>query len=220
MRRPFVEHRLEGDDVGQVLAAAIGIVGDDDVVGAPLLRGDVAGEDLGEEAAHRVEVARDARRLRHVPAVAVEDGGGVVEQLAHDGGAAGAPHRDVHLGGRRGQRVVDDLELDRRDVGAGGGHGWALSAIRWPLLSRRQAQPSGEQHGRIGLLDHGRAGDHGLAADPVAVPHRRSRASRRPSTPCGPRAACARPSAAADGLLCGFGRRPIGRHAQRDDLHR
>ena len=124
----FVEHRPVGDDVGQMLAAAIGIVGDDDIVGPPLFRGDVVGEDLGEEAAHRVEVARDARRLRHVPAVAVEDGGGVVEQLAHDGRAAGAPHGDVHLGGGRGQRVVDDLELDGRDVGGS----WS-----WLELSRR-----------------------------------------------------------------------------------
>ena len=33
-----VEHRPVGDDVGQVLAAAVGVVGDDDVVGPPLLR--------------------------------------------------------------------------------------------------------------------------------------------------------------------------------------
>ena len=86
--------------------------------GLPLVGRDVARQDLGEEIAHRVEVARDARGLRHVPAVAVEDRGGIVEQLAHDGRTAGAPHRDVHLGGGGGERVVDDLELDRRDVGA------------------------------------------------------------------------------------------------------
>ena len=120
--------------------------------------GDVVGEDLGEEVAHRVEVARDARGLRHVPAVAIEDGGGVVEQLAHDGRAAGAPHRDVHLGGGRGQRVVDDLELDRRDVD--GGWSWLCSLGDQVAAVLAPAGPAlGQQHGGVGLLDHGGPGE-------------------------------------------------------------
>ena len=55
----------------------------------------------------------DTSRLRDIPAVAIKDRGGVVEQLAHDGGAAGAPDRDIHLGRGRGQRIVDDLQFDR-----------------------------------------------------------------------------------------------------------
>ena len=64
----LVEHGLVGDDVGQVLAAAVGIVGDDDIVRLPLIGRDVPRQDLGEEVAHRVEVARNAGGLRHVPA--------------------------------------------------------------------------------------------------------------------------------------------------------
>src|SRR5262249_47408711 len=133
-------HRLERDDVRQVLPARVGIVRDDDVV-----RPDVVGryepiEHRAQKMAHGIEMARNARCLRHVPAVAVENGGRVIEQLAHDGRAAGAPYRDVHLGGGRDQRVVDDLELDRGDLV--GGAQWSLWAIRWPSDSRRQVQPA------------------------------------------------------------------------------
>ena len=98
---------------------------------------------------------RDTCRLRDIPAVAIEDRGGIVEQLAHDGGAAGAPDRDVHLGGRRGQRVVDDLELDRRDRRAA----LHLCSPRDQVaaLVARGSPAVGEQHGGIGLLDHRRA---------------------------------------------------------------
>ena len=107
------EHGAVGNNVGKMLAAAIGIVGDDDVVWAPLIRGNVIGENLGEKTAHRVEMARNAGGLRHVPAVTVEDGGGVIEQFADDGGATGSPHRHIHFGGRGRKGVENDLELDR-----------------------------------------------------------------------------------------------------------
>src|SRR5262245_42024296 len=58
---------------------------------------------------------RNAGRLRDIPAVAIKDRGGIVEQLAHDGGTAGAPNGNVHLGGGCSQRVVDDLKFDWRD---------------------------------------------------------------------------------------------------------
>ena len=151
--------------------------------GLPLVGRDVPRQDLGEEVAHRVEVARDARGLRHVPAVAVEDRGGVVEQLAHDGRPAGAPHRDVHLGGGGGQRVVDDLELDRRDAGMLASrlaHGCTLSAIRWPLLVAPAGPAVGEQHGGVGLLDHGRSLQRQRRARSGRGSTRRSRASAPP----------------------------------------
>ncbi len=138
----LVEHGHEGDDVGQMLAAAIGVVGNDDVAGLPLVGGDVLGQYLGEEERHRVQMARDARGLRHVPAIAVEHGGRVIEQLTHDGRAAGAPDGDVHLGRSGGQRIVDDLEFDRGNVGGlRGRHHAVLSAIRWPVARRWQVQP-------------------------------------------------------------------------------
>ena len=139
---PVLEDRLEGNDVRKMLTATIGIVGDDNVVRSPIVRWNVPGENFGEKIAHGIEVARDARGLRNVPAVAVEYRGGVIEQLPHDCRATGAPDRDVHLRGRGRQCVVDDLELDRRDVDTKRGLHSRLPATRWPLFSRRQVQPS------------------------------------------------------------------------------
>ena len=137
------KHRLVGDDIGEMLASAVRVVRYDDVVGPPSVGRNVTSQDLGEEVAHRVEMARDARRLRNVPAVAVEDRGRVVEQFAHDGRAAGAPDGNVHFGGSGGQGVVDDLEFDRRNLDIRHIHVHScLLATRWPLLSRRQLHPS------------------------------------------------------------------------------
>ncbi len=112
-----MEDRTEAENVGQMLAAAIGVVGEDDVARLPVLQRDEAADDLQETGAHRIEMLRDARRLRDVEAVAVEDRRRVIEQLAHDGRAAGAPDGDVHLGRRGGQRVAQNLEFDRAELG-------------------------------------------------------------------------------------------------------
>ena len=112
----------------------------------------------------------DTGRLRDIPAFAIEDRSGIVEQLAHDSGTAGTPDRDVHFGSGRGQGVVDDLKFDRRDL-----------RVRLHLSSPRDevavlvamAIPALEQqHGRICLLDDGGSRHHPVERDLIAVPHR------------------------------------------------
>ncbi len=81
---------------------------------------------------HRIEMLRNARRLRDIEAVGVEDGGGIIQHLAHDGRAAGSPDGHVHFGGDRGQRVLQDFEFDGVQL---------ASRLRTPLC---------EQDGRAG----------------------------------------------------------------------
>ena len=106
------KNRAESRDVRQVLAAAIGIVRDDDIALFPEVGRNEPVEDRLQKIAHGIEVLRNARRLRHVIAIRIEDGRRVVEHLAHDGRAAGPPHRDVHLRRRSRQRVAQHFEFD------------------------------------------------------------------------------------------------------------
>ena len=129
---PLGEDRAEGQDVGDVLAAAIGIVGDDDIAILPALQRQVVAQHGAQARAHRVQVLRDARRLRDIVAMRVEDRRGIIQQLAHDGGAAGAPDGDIHLGGGGGQGVAQDFQRDRVEMGA---HA-ARASVR-PALWRR-----------------------------------------------------------------------------------
>src|ERR1700738_3793839 len=57
------EDCLEGDDIGEMLASAVGVVRYDDVVGAPTVGRNVTSQDLGEEIAHGIEMAREAGGL-------------------------------------------------------------------------------------------------------------------------------------------------------------
>ncbi|GAV37022.1 hypothetical protein ROTAS13_04712 [Roseomonas sp. TAS13] len=135
---PLREDRAEGQDVGNVLAAAIGIVGDDDIAFLPLCQRQVVAHHGQQPGAHRVQVLRDAGGLRDVVAVAVEDGGGIVQQFPHHGGAAGAPDRHVHLGGGGGQAVAQDLQFDRTEHDR---HASCFRAISVPSGPGAQRQP-------------------------------------------------------------------------------
>ena len=119
------EDGSEGEDVGDVLPAAIRVVGDDDVALVPLVGLDEVAQDRLQPGAHRVQVLRDTGRLSHVVAVGGEDGGRVVEQFADDRGAAGAPNGDIHLGGGGCERVAHDLQLDRAD------RSWHIAGLRF-----------------------------------------------------------------------------------------
>ena len=108
--RPAMEDRQEGLDVGEVLAALVGVVGDDDVAFFPLCDGNRLVQCGAQRAAHRVQMDGDAARLRDDSPIEVEDRGGVVEHLPDDGGVGGAENRRRHLLGDTHQRVVHDLE--------------------------------------------------------------------------------------------------------------
>ena len=131
--------------------------------------------------AHGVEVARNARRLRHVPAVAVENRRRIVEQLAHDGRSARAPDRYVHLGRRGGEGVVDDLKLDRRVWGRRSSSGPRCDEM---AMGRGAAGPAGgNEHGGVDLLDDGRARRPGIGGDVGRGATPAPRASCRQSRP-------------------------------------
>ena len=204
---PVKENCLERDDVGKMLAATVGVVGDDDIVGTPSVRRNVPSKDLGEKIAHGVEMDRDTGCLRDIPTIAIKDRGGVVKQLPHDGGAARAPDRDVHLGRRSGQRIVDDLEFDR----------WDIERARLHLCSPRHevaalvamAIPTFEQqHGGVCLLYDGRPLDRSAERNFVASSIPRPRANRRRARSFVFRMICRGPRNSS-GFARGIGRRPI-----------
>src|SRR5205814_7410907 len=109
----FREHRPERQKVRQMLAAAIGVVGDHDVTVAPSVERQEALDNRPETKPHRVEVLGNAGRLGDVVAIPIEHRGRIIQELAHDRRAAGAPDRDVHLRGDSGERAAEYLELDR-----------------------------------------------------------------------------------------------------------
>ena len=177
-------------------------------------------QQLAQEVRHAVEVARDARRLREVVALRVEHRGGVVQQLAHDGAAAGAPDRHVHLGGRGGQRVADDLDLDGSERHGVGSYA-SRAAMSAPAGAEARRPAGGDEVGGEGLLDDRRPVDAVLRRERVAVPDRQvapvARPRRRGARPLrGPRARGGRRR----GASSGFGRQADRLDAQGDDLDR
>ena len=122
----------------------------------PSIERDEPLDDAAQAKAHGIEMLRNARRLRDVAAVRVEDRSGVIQHFAHDGRAAGAPDGDVHFGGGGGQRVLHDLEFDRVQFD----HGFALRfASRWPCRATNGGPAVTDQDRCIILFDDGRPQD-------------------------------------------------------------
>ena len=113
--KPSVGARDERD-VGQVGAAGVGVVEDEDLaVGRPL------GDDGGDGVRHRAEVDGDVLGLGDHPAALVEERGRAVAPLLDVRRERGADEGGAHLLGDRAQRAADDLELNvhaRRDLQA------------------------------------------------------------------------------------------------------
>ncbi len=111
-RRGAVRHEYRRDhrDVGQMRAAAIGVVGEHDVAGRQV--GHVA-QHAAHRLAHRAEVHRHVRRVRHQGPRAVEHRAREVEPLLHVDRERGAAQHGAHLFGDGGEAVVEELELDR-----------------------------------------------------------------------------------------------------------
>jgi hypothetical protein len=110
-----MENGHERGQVGEMAAAVIGVVEEDDVPGADLRDGGLDG--AGREG-QRADVNRDVVRLRHQPAVLVADRHGEVAAGVEDLRVGGAQHRFAHLGDNGGQAMLDDGAGNRVD-----GHG-------------------------------------------------------------------------------------------------
>ena len=123
----IMENRLEDQYVVQVLCAAIGIIGGNNIIFVPIRRIHEAVQQYAQRCAHGIQMLRDARRLRDIIAISVEDRCGIIQQFAHCGAAAGAPDGDIHLGRCRGKRIADDFDFDGAEA-----HGAIFFAIRAP----------------------------------------------------------------------------------------
>ena len=108
-----IEDRNDHRDVGQVRAAAIGIVEHIGVAApdaAPVARSAARLDDRADALAHRAEVHRDVRRIGDQRALRVEDRAGEIEPLLDVHGRRGGLQRDAHLLGDGHEQVVEDLE--------------------------------------------------------------------------------------------------------------
>ena len=112
----FVENRRDHGNVGQVRAAVVGRVEHVDIA-RPHRAGPLADDRL-DALAHRAQVHRQVRRIRHQAAMAIEDGAGEVKPLLDVDRLRGIGQRRPHLLGDRHEQVVEDLQHHRIDVGA------------------------------------------------------------------------------------------------------
>ena len=110
------EHRHEGSDVGQMAAAVIGIVHQDDVAGRDVLE---ALLHRARRPGQRADVDRDVIGLRDQPALHVADRQREIAAGIEDLRIGGAQHRLAHLGHDRAQPMLDDGTRDGID---GSGH--------------------------------------------------------------------------------------------------
>ena len=112
------EHRLEHEDVGQVHPALEGVVQGVDVALAHVVV--VAVEDRGKGGPHRAEVHRQGEALGDDAAPGVGDRGREVHVVAQHPGIGGAAYGHRHLVGGGEQGVLEELEVDRIDMGRRG----------------------------------------------------------------------------------------------------
>ena len=112
--RGVVQRRDHGN-VGQVGAAAVGVVGDKDVAGP---NGRVLGEDLPDRLAHRPEMDRDVRGVDDQVAAGREQGTTEIEPLLDVDAGGRVAQRHAHLLGDAGEVVVEDLQ--HHGIGFGG----------------------------------------------------------------------------------------------------
>ena len=105
------EDGLEHEDVGQVHAARIGIVEDHDIAGRQVFAEPVHDDLHG--VGHRAKVQRHRLGLGEYPALAVADGDGIIQHVAHDRGTRGAHHRIGHVVYDRVEGILENGEGDR-----------------------------------------------------------------------------------------------------------
>ena len=110
-----LEDRRDQEDVGEMPAAEIGIVGGQHVAGPQRFGRDVA-QDVLHDVGHRAEMAGREVALRDQPRLAIEQAGGEILALPHRFGECGAAERAAHLVGDRDQAVPDDGQGDRVDA--------------------------------------------------------------------------------------------------------
>ena len=191
-----VEERGDHRDVGQVGAAAVGVVEDPRRTRLVALV-----EDRRHGGRHRAEVHRDVLGLHHHPAALVEERGGGVAALL-DVGRVGRTHQHgAHLVAGRPERAEHDLKGD----GVETAHRSSTTAS----ASARACQPGGTTR-----VAPAARRSRGRRARPLPGRARGPRAGRRRSERCGrrgPRPAPARPAAARRRA----GRRPRARSPAR-----
>ena len=112
---PFVKDGADDGDVGEVAAAEIGVVEDEEVSFVDVVAEVVADGGAGD--GEGADVHGDALALGDELAVAVEDGGGEVAAGVEDLGHGGAEHGLGHFLGDGLQAVLDDGEGDGVSVG-------------------------------------------------------------------------------------------------------
>ena len=101
------EHRRDHRDVGQVGAAAVGVVEHDDIALLKRLEGVDGRLDRG---GHTAQMHRDVGRLRHHARLRIEHGAAKVEPFLDVGAETGAFERLAHVLGDRGEQVLEDFE--------------------------------------------------------------------------------------------------------------
>ncbi len=114
--RLLVEHGGDERDVVEMDPPQIGVVDQDPVAGGEAL-GPVGRDRPRHDVGERAQVRRLGEGLGDGPQVAVEERAGEVAPRLDVGRVRRAPERRPHLLGDREERVADDLEADRIDVG-------------------------------------------------------------------------------------------------------
>ena len=109
-----LEHRHKGGQIGQVVAAVIGVVEQEDVALV-----DVVAKELGHRLRRKgqgADMDRHMLGLGDQPAVEVADRGREVAARIEDLRIGGAQHRLAHLLDDRQQAMLDDRDDDRIDA--------------------------------------------------------------------------------------------------------
>ena len=144
-----VEHRREDQDVVQVLAAAVRVVGDEPLAWLDFREIVALGEGL-EDQAEGVHVDRAELGLGDDPTLTVEKRGRAVAGLADDGGIGRAHHHLAHLLGHGVEAVADDVEACLIDVAPLGHHPSPRSRTRAPAAPTVARQPGGTRVVAVG----------------------------------------------------------------------
>ena len=110
-----------------MLRAAIGVIGGNNIIFVPIGCVHEAVQQYAQRRPHGIQMLRNARGLRDIIAIRVEDRRGIIQQFAHRGAAASAPDGDIHLGRCRCQRIADHFDFDGAEA-----HGAIFFAIRAP----------------------------------------------------------------------------------------
>ena len=143
--RPSAKQGRDQGDVGQVGAAAVGVVEDPEVA-RPLLDAEHRRDRVG----HRAEVDRDVLRLHHQLAGGVEQRRRAVVALLDVGRVRGADQHRAHLLAGRAQRADQHLQRDRVERGL---IGPTAPRRSFPRRRPRARHPGGQHEGRLGKLE-------------------------------------------------------------------